>query len=123
MIIGEESEILEFKLTTGERREATEAIVAILNKHCKGTLYFGIDDNGYVKGQQVSDSTKKDISRISIVGNGIIRNYDFIKNLLDIIQKNKLEMLEFNVSESKISVDFKGIVDDKILKEIHDKNF
>ena len=64
MIIGEESEILEFKLTTGERREATEAIVAILNKHCKGTLYFGIDDNGYVKGQQVSDSTKKDISRI-----------------------------------------------------------
>ena len=66
---------------------------------------------------------KKDISRISIVGNGIIRNYDFIKNLLDIIQKNKLEMLEFNVSESKISVDFKGIVDDKILKEIHDKIF
>ena len=32
-------------------------------------------------------------------------------------------MLEFNVSESKISVDFKGIVDDKILKEIHDKIF
>ncbi len=64
MIIGEESEILEFKLSTGEKREATEAIVAMLNKHCKGTLYFGIDDNGYVKGQQISDNTKKDISRI-----------------------------------------------------------
>ena len=64
MIIGEESEILEFKLSTGERREATESIVAILNKHCKGTLYFGIEDNGYVKGQQVSDSTKRDVSRI-----------------------------------------------------------
>lgn len=63
MIIGEESEVLEFKLTTGEKKEATEAIVAILNKHCKGTLYFGIDDNGYVKGQQITDSTKKDISR------------------------------------------------------------
>ena len=58
MIVGEDSEILEFKLTTGERREATEAIVAILNKHCKGPLYFGIDDNGYVKGQQISVSTK-----------------------------------------------------------------
>ena len=62
---------------------------------------------------------KKDISRISIVGNGIIRNYDFIKNLLDIIQKNKLEMLEFNVSESKISVNFKGIVEDNVLKEVN----
>lgn len=63
MIIGSESEIIEFKLTTGEKKEACEAIVAILNKHCKGTLYFGVDDNGYVKGQQVSDNTKKDISR------------------------------------------------------------
>lgn len=64
---------------------------------------------------------KRIFQRISIVGNGVIRNYDFIKNLLDIIQNNKLDMLEFNVSESKISVDFKGIVDDKILKEIHYK--
>lgn len=38
--------------------------MAILNKHCKGTLYFGIDDNGYIKGQQITYSTKKDISRI-----------------------------------------------------------
>ena len=44
MIIGAESETIEFKLTTGEKKEAAEAIVAILNKHCKGTLYFGIDD-------------------------------------------------------------------------------
>lgn len=36
-----------------------EAISAILNKHTKGTLYFGIDDNGFVKGQQISDNTKK----------------------------------------------------------------
>lgn len=61
MIIGAESETIEFKLTTGEKKEAAEAIVAILNKHCKGTLYFGVDDNGFVKGQQISDNTKKDI--------------------------------------------------------------
>lgn len=64
MIIGTESETVEFKLTTGEKKEAVEAIVAILNKHCRGTLYFGVDDSGFVRGQQVSDSTKKDISRI-----------------------------------------------------------
>ncbi|MCR4610912.1 MAG: putative DNA binding domain-containing protein [Lachnospiraceae bacterium] len=64
MNIGSESETVEFKLTTGEKNEAMETIVAILNKHCRGTLYFGVDDTGFVRGQQVSDSTKKDISRI-----------------------------------------------------------
>ena len=81
-----------------------------------GTIITDIIEENTIK-----SVVKKEISRISIVGNGIIRNYDFIKNLLDIIQNNKLDMLEFNVSESKISVDFKGIVDDKILKEIHYK--
>lgn len=63
MIIGEETEVVEFKKTTGEKKEAMESICAILNKHCKGTLYFGVNDDGYVNGQQVPDSTKKDISR------------------------------------------------------------
>ena len=63
MIIGSENETIEFKLSTGEKKEAAEAITAILNKHCKGTLYFGVDDNGYVKGQQITDNTKKDITR------------------------------------------------------------
>lgn len=64
MVIGSESETVEFKLTTGEKNEAVEAIAAILNKHCRGTIYFGVDDSGFVRGQQISDSTKKDISRI-----------------------------------------------------------
>lgn len=63
MIIGEETETIEFKSTTGELKQACESIAAILNKHCKGTLYFGVDDKGYVKGQQISDNTKKDITR------------------------------------------------------------
>ncbi|MCF0107340.1 MAG: ATP-binding protein, partial [Holdemanella sp.] len=63
MNLGFESEYVEFKLTTGERKEALESICAILNKHTEGTLYFGVDDRGNVKGQQVSDSTKRDISR------------------------------------------------------------
>ena len=79
-----------------------------------GTIITDIIEENTIK-----SVVKKEISRISIVGNGIIRNYDFIKNLLDIIQKNKLEMLEFNVSESKISVDFKGIVDDGFLNKVH----
>lgn len=63
VIIGKETENVEFKKTTGERKSAMESICAILNKHCRGTLYFGVNDNGYVEGQMVSDSTKKDVSR------------------------------------------------------------
>ena len=80
-----------------------------------GTIITDIIEENTIK-----SVVKKDISRISIVGNGIIRNYECIRKILNIIEKNKLEMLEFDVSESKISVDFKGIVDDKVLNEIHE---
>ena len=80
-----------------------------------GTIIADIIEENTIK-----SVVKKDISRISIVGNGIIRNYECIRKILNIIEKNKLEMLEFDVSESKISVDFKGIVDDKVLNEIHE---
>lgn len=63
MVIGEETEFVEFKKTTSEKKEALQSICAMLNKHCKGSVYFGINDFGFVEGQQISDSTKKDISR------------------------------------------------------------
>ena len=67
----------------------------------------------------IKSVVKKDISRISIIGNGIIRNTKAIKKVIEIIEKNKLDMLDFNVSESKISIDFKNVVNDNILEEIH----
>lgn len=67
----------------------------------------------------IKSMVKKDISRISIIGNGIIRNTKVIQKVLDLIKENKLTMLEFNVSESKISISFKNIVDDEILKKMH----
>ena len=69
----------------------------------------------------IKSIVKKEVTRISIVGTGIIRNFEAIKEVLNIINENKLDMLEFNVSESKISVVFKNIVDDKILSLIHEK--
>lgn len=61
MNLGRESEILEFKESTGELHQAIEAISAILNKHGYGELYFGVLDNGEVKGQIVMDSTIKSV--------------------------------------------------------------
>jgi len=64
MNLGKETETLEFKKTTGELKEAMESIVAILNKHGVGTLYFGVKPNGDVVGQKVSESTLRDVSRM-----------------------------------------------------------
>ena len=46
-----------------------------------------------------------------------------MRKLLDIIDVNKLEMLELNITESKISIDFKNEISDNILKQIHDEIF
>lgn len=59
----EESEILELKRSTSELKEGIVSIAAILNKHQRGDLYFGIRNDGAVVGQMVNDKTIRDISK------------------------------------------------------------
>ena len=61
--IGEENEQVEFKKSTGELREGVISIASILNKHDTGDLYFGVKNNGDVIGQEISDSTTRDVSQ------------------------------------------------------------
>ncbi len=61
--LGKETETLEFKKTTGEMKAGMISIVSILNKHGVGTLYFGVKPNGDVSGQDVSESSLRDVSR------------------------------------------------------------
>ena len=63
MNLGKESELLEFKETTKELGDAVVDIAAMLNKHGRGVLYFGVKNNGEVKGFQIGESTQRDISR------------------------------------------------------------
>lgn len=58
-----ESEVIEFKKTTGELKEGIISIVSILNKHKNGKLYFGIKDNGEIIGQDVSSKTIREVSK------------------------------------------------------------
>lgn len=51
--IGIETEQIEYKKTIGEIKEAITSIVAILNKHGSGELYFGVRNNGDVLGQVI----------------------------------------------------------------------
>ena len=63
MNLGKETETLEFKKSTGEMKESMISISSILNKHGIGTIYFGVKPNGDVIGQDVSESSLRDISR------------------------------------------------------------
>lgn len=63
MGLGMETETLEFKKTTAELKEAVISIGAILNKHHKGELYFGLLPDGTPKGQDVSEKTLREISQ------------------------------------------------------------
>lgn len=40
-----------------------KSISAMLNKSGKGSIYFGVKNNGDAIGQQISDNTLRDISR------------------------------------------------------------
>ena len=55
-----ESETLEFKQTTGERREAMHSVCAMLN-HRGGRVLFGVAPYGRITGQQVSDRTIEEL--------------------------------------------------------------
>jgi len=58
-----EDEITEFKRTTGELNEGMVSISSILNKHRKGTLYFGVKNDGTPHNFTITDSTIRDVSR------------------------------------------------------------
>lgn len=60
---GKESEVLEYKQTTSELDDAIIDISAILNKHGRGIVYFGIKNNGDVVGFDIGLETQRDISR------------------------------------------------------------
>ncbi len=57
-----ESETLELKRTTGERREAARTLCAMLN-HRGGRVLFGIEADGRVLGQKVSDHTIEEVAQ------------------------------------------------------------
>ena len=62
MTIGNENEFVEFKETLAEKEEAMKDMGAILNKHGKGSLYFGLNDRGDVLGLEVGKRTESDLA-------------------------------------------------------------
>ena len=66
------------------------------------------------------ECTYKDITRISIIGNGIMSNNSVLKNIMKILDEEKTEVLSMEVAESKISIMFKEIISNDILQKLHE---
>ena len=67
----------------------------------------------------IKSIVKKDVSRISVIGFGISSRDEIINKILDIANKNSLEIFNIDISRTKISIVFKEMVKDEILQELH----
>lgn len=61
--LGLESEHVEFKKSLSERDRAYRSLAAMLNKHCEGRVYFGVQDDGTVIGINIGKDTMRTLSR------------------------------------------------------------
>ena len=104
MNFGHEDETLEFKKSTGELNEAMNSISAMLNKHGRGTIYFGVWSNGEAKGQIVTESTLRDVSR---------KIYEcIVPQIVPVIEKRIVdgnEIIEVNFSGNNKPYSSKGV--------------
>jgi len=58
-----ESETIEYKKSLSELKEGLISMAAILNKHGRGELWFGIKNNSEPVGLQISEKTLRDVSQ------------------------------------------------------------
>lgn len=63
MNFGMETELIEFKKSTGELKEGIISLASMLNKNGRGVLYFGVRNDGEIVGQQIGDRTMREISQ------------------------------------------------------------
>ena len=64
-------------------------------------------------------SSFTNISRISLVGYGIMNNKDIIRKVLELLNINSLEIFSFELEECKLSFMTKEKVSNKLLEQLH----
>ena len=60
-----------------------------------------------------------DITKISVIGNGIMSNNKVLNKILKFITEKKLNVLNIQISEVKISILFKEIIPDDLFDQLH----
>lgn len=59
------------------------------------------------------------ISKIAIVGHGIMNNDEVLKQIIKLIELNNLELLDIEITESKITLIFKEMINNSFLEQLH----
>ncbi len=67
----------------------------------------------------ILDCTYYNVSRISIIGHGIMNDNNILKKAMKIFVINNCNILNIDVTEYKISIVFKEIVSNNILEQLH----
>ena len=60
------------------------------------------------------------ISRVSVIGNGIMSNNTVLKKVMSVIESNKFDILSMEINESKIAIMFKEIVSNDLVEKLHE---
>lgn len=81
----------------------------------QGTLITSKLENSGVK-----SIIKKDVSRISIIGFGLSLYDDVIQRVIEIANRNDLDIYDIDIDRTKISIVFKQLVNEDVLQELHD---
>ena len=111
---GGESETLEFKETTGTRREASRTVCAFLNQR-GGQVLFGVTAAGVVAGQQVSDRTIEELSaELQRIDPPAFPTMEYRKTVLpmDPVKKNKLKIMTI---ERSVPEEYMYVLVDRII--------
>ena len=94
--------------------------------NCNLEVTFTIKANMLNKFQQLIENELKDyeityynISRIAIVGYGIMNDDTILERIMKIIKNDKLEMLSFEITECKITIMFNKKLENEILEIFH----
>ena len=98
MNLGRENEQQEFKLGLAQLDKGLKSLSAMLNRQKIGTVYFGVDDDGTVKGIEIGKKTLLDIrSRAAeLIEPRIILNIDDLKD------ENGLTYIRVNAEGSDV---------------------
>ena len=67
------------------------------------------------------ESNYLDITKISIIGNGIMSNNLILNKTMKILEENKLEIISMEINEAKISIMFKEVIANEILEKLHEE--
>ena len=78
--------------------------------------------NDKIEETQVKSIVKNDnISRLTIIGYGIINNNSILKQVIDLIEEENLKIINIEITSSKIAIVFNTKISDYILEKFHKK--